>query len=249
MTPIELADCTDTVVYGTRDDLELLHFLYVTSRENNKDSDSSSKLFTGNPRVCIVSKQVEKHFKPFIPVEEYLFGSDGKTICVDIKRIFTAKLLADWFKASHSYLSKLSEFSPSIASTYAELKKYINDYGRPYGYAKYFNLLPPDYKNFLERSTKVQTILLEKGGEMALAYQTDKYPDEDYMTVSVFEDVIIEKAKWILDFDKVFGALFSEISSLAVYEKAISPALAMEIKSIIEARKDRLEQDYPDLCC
>lgn len=247
--PSDLADCTDTIVYGTRDELELLHFLYVVSREDKKSSDYSGKAFTGNPRICVVSKQVEKHFKPFIPVEEYIFGTDGKTICIDLKRIFTARLLADWFNGRHSYLSKLAEFSPSIASTYEEIKKYINDYNRPFGYSKHFALLPKAHTDFLERSIRIQTMLIEKGGDVALAYQTDNYKDEDYMSISTYEDTMLEKAKWILDFDKVFGALFSEISSLTKYEKAISPALAMEIKSIIEARKDRLEQDYPDLCC
>jgi hypothetical protein len=249
MTPTELADCTDTVVYGTRDELQLLHFLYVISRSDRKNSDSSSKAFTGSPRVCVVSKQVEKHFKPFTPVEEYLFGTDGRTICMELKRIFTSRILSDWFTTSQAYLSKLAEFSPSIAATYEEMKKYINDYNRPYGYTKYFSLLPDDSRTFLEKSVRIQTMLLEKGGDVATAYQADNYKDEDFITVSVYDDVVLEKAKWILDFDKVFGTLFSEITSLAKYEKAISPALAMEIKSIIEARKDRLEQDYPDLCC
>lgn len=249
VAPTDLADCTDTIVYGTRDELELLHFLYVISRDDRKNSDPSYKAFAGNPRVCIVSKQVEKHFKPFIPVEEYLFGSDGRTICIELKRIFTARILSDWFTTSQSYLSKLAEFSPSIATTYEDIKKYINNYNRPYGYSKYFSLLPDEHRTFLEKSIRIQTMLLEKGGDVATAYQTDNYKDEDYITVSTYDDPILEKAKWILDFDKVFGTLFSEISSLAKYEKAISPALAMEIKSIIEARKDRLEQDYPDLCC
>lgn len=249
MKPTDLADCPDTIVYGTRDDLELLHFLYVVTREDKNTNDSYSKVFSGNPRVCIVSKQVEKHFKPFTPVEEYLFGSDGVTICEPLKKIFTAKILADWFKSSHSYLSKLSEFSPTLTKAYGELKTYMSDNSRPYGFSKYLNLLPTTQREFLEKSTKIQTILLEKGGDVALAFQTDKFPDEDFMTVSVFDEAIIEKARWILDFDKVFGTLFSEIDSLTTYSKSISPSLAMEIKSIIEARKDRLEQDYPDLCC
>lgn len=249
MKPVELADCPDDIVYGTREDLELLHFLYVVTRENKNINDSYNKVFSGNPRVCVVSKQVEKHFKAFTPVDEYLFGKDGKTICTPLKKIFTAKILSDWFRSSHNYLSKLSEFSPSLAKTYADIKTYINDNSRPYGFSRYLNLLPAPQREFLEKSTKIQTILLEKGGEVALAFQTDKYLDEDFMTTSVFEDDVIEKAKWILDFDKVFGTLFSEIDSLTTYSKVISPSLAMEIKTIIEARKDRLEQDYPDLCC
>lgn len=249
MTPTDLADCTDTIVYGTRDDLELLNFLYVVSRKEKNTNDSYSKLFEGNPRVCVVAKQVEKHFKPFIGVEEYLFGSDGKTICEPLKKIFTAKLLADWFKGSHNYLTKIGEFSPALTASYGAIKTYINDNSRPYGFGKYLNLLPVTHREFIEKATKIQTILLEKGGEVALAFQTEKFPGEDYMTVPVFDDIMLEKAKWVLDFDKVFGTLFSEIDSLTTYSKAISPSLAMEIKQIIEARKDRLEQDYPDLCC
>ena len=249
MKPADLADCPDTIVYGTRDDLELLHFLYVIAREDKSNNDSYNKIFEGNPRVCIVSKTVEKHFKAFTPVEEYLFGTDGVTICDSLKKIFTAKILADWLQTSHTYLSKLSEFSPTLTKSYGELKTYMSDNSRPYGFSKYLNLLPTTQREFLEKVTKIQTILLEKGGDVALAYQTDKFPTEDFMTVSIFDEAIIEKARWILDFDKVFGTLFSEIDSLTTYSKTISPALAMEIKSIIEARKDRLEQDYPDLCC
>lgn len=247
--PSDLVDCTDTIVYGTRDDLELLNFLYVVSRENKNRHDSYDKAFTDNPRVCIVSKAVEKHFRPFIGVDEYLFGTDGKTICEPLKKIFTAKVLQDWFKSSHSYFKKLAEFSPSITATYTEISEYISNYNRPYGFHKYFDLLPKDKKEFLENSTKIQSILLEKGGEIALAFQTDKFPDEDYMSISVFDEAMLEKAKWLLDFDKVFGALFSEIDSLKNYNKTITPELAMEIKEIIDARKDRLAQDFPDLCC
>lgn len=247
--PSDLVDCTDTIVYGTRDDLELLNFLYVISRSNKNGHDSYNKTFTDNPRVCIVSKAVEKHFRPFTSADEYLFGTDGKTICDPLKKIFTAKILQDWFKSSHSYLSKLSEFSPSITTTYKEVSEYISSHNRPYGFHKYFELLPKSKKEFLENSTKVQTILLEKGGDVALAFQTDKYPDEDYMAISVFDEAMLEKARWLLDFDKVFGALFSEIDALKNYSKAITPELAMEIKEIIDARKNRLAQDFPDLCC
>lgn len=247
--PSDLVDCTDTIVYGTRDELELLNFLYVVSRSNKNTHDSYNKAFTDNPRVCIVSKAVEKHFRPFTGVEEYLFGTDGKTICEPLKKIFTAKVLQDWFKSSHSYFKKLAEFSPSITATYAEISEYISDHNRPYGFHKYLELLPKDKKEFLEKSTKIQTILLEKGGDIALAFQTDKYPDEDYMAVPIFDETMLEKAKWLLDFDKVFGALFSEIDSLKNYNKTITPELAMEIKEIIDARKDRLAQDFPDLCC
>lgn len=249
MIPADLADCTDTIVYGTRDDLQLLNFLYVISRKEKNTNDSYSKVFEGNPRVCVVAKQIEKHFKPFTGVEEYLFGTDGKTICEPLKKIFTAKLLSDWFKSSHGYLTKLGEFSPGLTASYGAIKNYINDNSRPYGFSKYLSLLPDIQREFLEKATKIQTILIEKGGEVALAYQNDKFPGEDYMTVPIFDDIMLEKANWVLDFDKVFGTLFSEIDALTTYSKAISPSLAMEIKSIIEARKDRLEQDYPDLCC
>ena len=245
----DLADCTDQIVYGTKEDLPLLHFLYMISKEDKNHIDDSDLKFKGNPRVCIVSQQVVKHFKPFNTVSTYLFGPEGKTLCPELKRIFTARWMVNKIDGKNRYFGKLTEFSATLASTYEEITKYTTDHNRVYGWADLFGKLPADRQAFIANSVEVQTWILVDGLEEATKKCIEKYGNDDYTTVEVFDTTIIEKVEWVLDFDKVFGVIFAEIGSLNDYHAKITPQLAMEIKEIIEFKKDRLEKDYPDLCC
>jgi len=245
----DLQDCTDTIVYGTKEDLPLLHFLYVISREDKRFTDDASTPFKGNPRVCIISKQIEKHFRSYTHVEKYLFGAEGKTLCPELKKIFTARMISHKINGRNKYFTKLEEHSVTLKTTYEEITKYINDFNKVYGWDKTFGVLPAAWKTFLDNSISVQTSILNEGLEEATKLCIEKFGDDDYIHVEVFEKTILDKLEWVLDFDSVFGVLFSEISCLNDYSSKITPALAMEIKEIIEIKRDRLEKDYPDLCC
>ena len=245
----DLQDCTDTIVYGTKEDLPLLHFLYVISREDKRFVDSASLPFQGNPRVCIISKQVEKHFRSYTHVEKYLFGADGNKLCDELKKIFTSRMISHKINGRNKYFSKLEEHSLTLKTTYEEITKYINDYNKVYGWDKTFHILPENWKKLLNNSISVQTSILNEGLEEATKACIEKFGDDDLIHVEVFEKGILDKLEWILDFDSVFGVLFSEIGCLNDYSAKITPALAMEIKEIIEIKRDRLEKDYPDLCC
>jgi hypothetical protein len=249
MTYTELADCTDTIVYGTKDDLPLLHFLYAVSKENKNNIDYVSPIFRGEPRVCAISQQIVKHFKPFTHVKAYLFGDDEKTLCSEIRRIITARWVSNKLTNKQRYFDKLDEFSPTLKSTFTLIREYIEDHAAVYAWKSCLSKLPSSLQDFITESVEVQTILLEQGMEKAKEYCNEKFGNEDYILVKVFEQDIIDKVIWMLDFDSVFGVLFSEMTSLTDYSKKITPQLAMEIKEIIELKKDRLEQIYPDLCC
>ena len=245
----DLAECTDTIVYGTKEDLPLLHFLYMISKEDKNGMDDSSLTFKGNPRVCIISQQVVKHFKPYTTVKEYLFGKDGKTLCTELKKIFTARWMVSKLNGRNRYFGKLSEVSPTLTSTYEEITKYTTENNRVYGWLDLFGKLPAEWQSFILQSVEVQTWILVDGIEEATKKCIEKYGNDDYTHVEVFESAIIEKVEWILDFDRVFGVIFAEMESLNDYRAKITPALAMEIKEIIEFKRDRLEKEYPDLCC
>lgn len=245
----DLADCTDEIVYGTKEDLPLLHFLYMISKEEKNQIDFSDLQFKGNPRVCIISQQVVKHFKPYKPVKEYLFGADGKTLCPELKRIFTARWMVNKLNGRNRYFGKLSEVSPTLTSTYEELTKYTTDHNRVYGWTDLFGKLPAEWRTFISNSAEVQTWILSDGIEEATKKCIEKYGNDDYTNIEVFDPAMIEKVEWVLDFDRVFGVIFAEIASLNDYHAKITPQLAMEIKEIIELKRDRLEKDYPDLCC
>ena len=245
----DLQECTDTIVYGTKEDLPLLQFLYVISREDKRFTDSATTPFKGNPRVCIISKQIEKHFKPYTHVEKYLFGADGNKLCDELKKIFTSRMISHKVNGRNKYFTKLEEHSLTLKSTYEEITKYINDYNKVYGWDKTFSALPDTWKDFINNSISVQTSILNEGLVEATKLCIEKFGNDDFIHVEVFEKGILDKLEWILDFDSVFGVLFSEISCLNDYSTKITPALAMEIKEIIEIKRDRLEKDYPDLCC
>lgn len=249
MTYTELADCTDTIVYGTKEDLPALHFLYAVSKENKNTLDYVTPIFKGNPRVCTISQQIVKHFKPFTQVNVYLFGDDGKTLCSEIRRIMTARWIANKFTAKQKYFDKLDEFSPTLKKAFTDTRKYIEDHATVYAWKNCLVKLPTAQQDFITQSVEVQTILLEQGIDKAKEFCNETYGNEDYISVTVFEQEMIDKAIWMLDFDAVFGILFSEMTSMNDYAKKITPQLAMEIKEIIELKKDRLEKEYPDLCC
>lgn len=244
----DLDNCDDTIVYGNKEDLSLLNYLYVISRPN-KQIDSDSKQFNDKLRICVIAKPLNKHFTEFNKVKDYLIGKESNIMCNEIKHLFTAQLVSKLLPASTSYISKLTEFSKTLATSYDKLLSYVSSYATPYGLPSVRNSLPNDIKEHIDKVLNVQTYLLNNDIEAATKYAKDKYNDEDLIKIEIFDKEVIESMETVIDFDKVFGVIFSEISSLNSYSKNITPQLAMEIKEIIESKREKLEKDYPDLCC
>ncbi len=242
------------VVYGTDEDIEIFELLMkLETRKITNRNVYTSFYWNEDIKMLKVAKNNVRYLKKEgMPVKDYALkvDSDGcLTSCEIISDAFTAAAIKHVITTSSTFMRNFGEFSTEISQDYSTLVNFaqeqsdISSFNNDNSICK---TLKAAYN--IQLQLLLHPSLTEDEKQELIDNTLPKDLDLDVTDVDLINIELFNKAVKLAAFTDTYGCIFKHIGPLTDKTNPIlEPELAVEIRNIIEAKKDRLEYQYENI--
>lgn len=257
--PGDSFDNQDTQLVFTTDEHTEANECLINIVEYGDVESNTREVFLWNDDVKVVkvAKSNLRYVKQGIGVSEYLLGvEDGILRSIPaVRKAFTARVISKLLLDKCDFMRNFSELNQDVADTYAKLLNYTTGAGATRVMTKEtLRTSNNKFANFLNAHYEIQLIMLENPSLDEETVQAlidgafDKDIDVDITGIDLIDKELYEEAKRLVAFADVYKSIFNYVEPLQdQYKGLIDPELLIELKQILESKKDQLEYEYKGL--